>query len=197
MSFPKLYRDLFQNDGAGNKLREEILPDIGKVKTVNGVGPDSSGNVSTTLTAYPVGSIYMSINPTNPGTLFGGTWQALDEGRVLIGAGAAHPAGEKGGEETHTLTTSEMPAHTHSGSASSSGSHSHSVYRGSRTNERRCVPEYADTGHFLFGSGDVSLGTTQSGGSHSHSLSINNTGGGAAHNNMQPFLSVYMWTRTA
>ena len=45
MSFPKVYRDLFQNGGAGDKLREEILPDIGKVKTVNGAQPDSSGNV--------------------------------------------------------------------------------------------------------------------------------------------------------
>lgn len=45
MSYPKIYRDLFQNDGAGNKLREDILPEIGKVKTVNGAQPDSSGNV--------------------------------------------------------------------------------------------------------------------------------------------------------
>jgi hypothetical protein len=49
MSYPKLFRDLFQNDGAGDKLREDILPDIGKVKTVNGVAPDSSGNVVVTV----------------------------------------------------------------------------------------------------------------------------------------------------
>ena len=152
---------------------------------------------SSPLDAYPIGAVYISTQPTDPASILGGRWQALDEGRVLIGAGAAHPAGEKGGEETHTLTTSEMPAHTHSGSASSSGSHSHSVYRGSGTGTRECVPEYYDTGHFLFGSGSVNIGTTQSGGVHSHYLYIDDTGGGAAHNNMQPFLSVYMWTRTA
>lgn len=97
MSYPKIYRDLFQNDGAGDKLREDILPDTGNVKTVNGIAPDSTGNVSTTLAAYPVGSIYMSLSPTNPETLFGGTWQALDEGRVLIGANATYPVGSKGG----------------------------------------------------------------------------------------------------
>ena len=125
---------------------------------------------SSPLDAYPIGAVYISTQPTDPASILGGRWQALDEGRVLIGAGAAHPAG---------------------------GSHSHSVYRGSGTGTRECVPEYYDTGHFLFGSGSVNLGTTQSGGLHSHYLYIDDTGGGAAHNNMQPFLSVYMWTRTA
>ena len=72
----------------------------------------------------------MSVSPTSPATLFGGTWEALDQGRVLIGAGSSHPAGEEGGEETHKLTSSEMPSHNHSlsvsGSTTSTGSHSHS-----------------------------------------------------------------------
>ena len=70
------------------------------------------------IAAYPVGSIYMSINPTSPADIFGGTWEALDEGRVLIGAGTSHPAGEEGGEEKHALTIDEMPSHNHSGSLS-------------------------------------------------------------------------------
>ena len=163
----------------------------------------------TMLAVYPVGSIYMSTNPTNPGSLFGGTWEALDEGRVLIGAGAAYPPGSTGGEATHTLTTNEMPSHTHSGSTSSAGSHYHYAFnndigspynyvtssqvankgaQGGSTAER-----YTITGS----SSSASVGKTDSDGSHSHSMNLNNTGGGAAHNNMQPYLSVYMWTRTA
>lgn len=96
------------------------------VRSVNRAFADADGNVNMMLAVYPVGSIYMSVNPTNPNSLFGGTWEALDQGRVLIGAGAAHPAGETGGEETHVLTPDEMPEHTHSGSTSIEGSHDHS-----------------------------------------------------------------------
>lgn len=186
-------------------LDKQKLP----IKTVNGVMPDENGNINTALAAYPVGSIYMSINSTNPSQLFGGTWVALNEGRVLIGAGTAYPAGSTGGEATHTLTTREMPSHSHSGSTSSAGSHYHYAFnndigspyeyvtssqvankgaQGGATAER-----YTITGS----SSSASVGKTDSDGSHSHSMNLNNTGGGAAHNNMQPYLSVYMWTRTA
>lgn len=179
------------------------------VRSVNGAVAGPDGNVNMMLAVYPVGSIYMSTNPTNPGSLFGGTWEALDEGRVLIGAGAAYPPGSTGGEATHTLTTNEMPSHTHSGSTSSAGSHYHYAFnndigspynyvtssqvankgaQGGSTAER-----YTITGS----SSSASVGKTDSDGSHSHSMNLNNTGGGAAHNNMQPYLSVYMWTRTA
>ena len=60
---------------------------------------------------YPVGSIYQSTKATNPGTFLGGTWRSLSD-RFLIGAGAK-AAGATGGEESHTLTVSEMPSHTH------------------------------------------------------------------------------------
>ena len=65
------------------------------------------------LEVYPIGSIYLSVNSTNPAELFGGVWSPLDQGRVLIGAGASHPAGETGGEETHTLSETELPKHRH------------------------------------------------------------------------------------
>ena len=79
---------------------------------------------------YPVGSIYMSANNTNPSVLFGGTWEQISKGRFLIGAGtnigntsnyfgecAANqftlPLNERGGEYYHKLTTQEMPSHKH------------------------------------------------------------------------------------
>ena len=88
----------------------------------------SDGNVSLSvgvLDAYPVGSIYMSVNSTNPSQLFGGTWEAIAGGRVLIGQNTSYPAGSTGGEATHTLTTNEMPSHSHSGSTDTDGNHSH------------------------------------------------------------------------
>ena len=195
------------------------------------------------LSAYPVGSIYMSVNPTNPADIFGGTWQALNQGRVLIGAGTAHPAGEEGGAETVTLTENQIPSHTHT--MNSAGSHSHggtAEDAGSHTHSRGTMnivgkwsawgPEYTEQaiasgafsvwkngqyggGHandhssagFNFDASDDWSGNTSSNGQHSHSLNINSAGshthiinpkgGGQAHSNMQPYLSVYMWKRTA
>lgn len=85
--------------------------------TANQAG-DVTANITTTPTsdilkaAYPVGSIYMSVNSTNPGTLFGGTWQRIQD-TFLLAAGSTYAAGSTGGEATHTLTIAEMPAHTH------------------------------------------------------------------------------------
>lgn len=58
---------------------------------------------------YPVGSIYMSVNNTNPSTLFGGTWEAI-EGQFLIGANSTYTAGSTGGSATHTLIANELPS---------------------------------------------------------------------------------------
>lgn len=173
---------------------------------------------------YPVGSIYISADSTDPSTLFGGTWQALDEGRVLIGASTKYAAGSKGGEETHTLTADEMPAHSHTGAASSAGAHTHT--RGSQNITgthgghayKTGDPQTTPTGAFVgttTGSGgagkdgnvgvyrtdfDASQswsGESSNAGAHTHTVSVSNTGGGAAHNNMPPYLSVYMWKRVA
>lgn len=76
------------------------------------------GSRVSALDAYPVGSIYMSVNATNPSTILGGgTWERIAQGRTLIGEGTsdkAFSAGATGGESSHTLSTSEMPYHNHS-----------------------------------------------------------------------------------
>lgn len=145
---------------------------------------------------YPVGHIYMSTNSANPGTLFPGTtWEALPAGRVLLAQGTSewgteYAAGSTGGEATHTLTRTEMPSHNHSGSTNSTGAHTHGA-AGNRG--------WDGTSKFGFSDQTTTTATlnTNSAGSHSHTVTIGNTGGGSAHNNMQPYLSVYMWKRTA
>lgn len=121
---------------------------------------------------YPVGSIYMSVNATNPKNLFGGTWEQI-QGRFLLGMSSSYPAGSQGGEATHTLTANEMPNHTHQyidywTVASASGTGRQAV----KFNNNIYSPE----------SGGLSTGSS---------------GGGQAHNNMPPYLAVYIWKRTA
>lgn len=81
---------------------------------------DSSGETLMLDNVWPVGSIYMSVNSTNPGTLFGGTWQQIKD-RFLLACGSTYANGATGGEATHALTVNEMPTHKHlSGNVNSS-----------------------------------------------------------------------------
>lgn len=148
---------------------------------------------------YPVGHVYISTNNVDPGTLFGGTWQALPAGRVLLAQGESdwgtnYTAGSTGGEATHKLTTSEMPAHNHTGSTNSTGAHNHTIrcHSGSYSG-KNMIYESLRNGTSAYFNGDW----TNDNGVHSHTVTIKNNGGGAAHNNMQPYLAVYMWKRTA
>lgn len=151
---------------------------------------------------YPIGAIYMSTVSTNPATLFKiGNWEALPAGRVLLAQGTStwgvnYSAGGTGGEDKHTLTVNESAPHNHTGSATTSGStHTHALTMQASHGEsgNGGVPRFSD--------GDVwSPYKTQNlsaAGEHSHAITINNSGGGQAHNNMQPYLSVYMWKRTS
>ena len=116
------------------------------------------------LDIYPVGSIYMSVNSVDPGTLFGGTWERIKD-RFLLAAGDSYGAGATGGEAMHTLTIDEMPSHTHG------------YY----------FPGYT-AGSAWYGANGVAQGTKN----YSES-----SGGSKPHNNMPPYLAVYMWKRVA
>ena len=137
---------------------------------------------------YPVGAIYISVNSTNPSTLFGGTWEQI-QGRYLMGAGKTSQntntyhgtlpaealtwdwqAGDTLGEYDHILSTNEMPSHSHSSKINLLGG-----FTGASAN-------LSDAG------GSWSYGSTDF---------LYDTGGGQAHNNMPPSLVVYMWKRTA
>ena len=75
---------------------------------------------SDALIAYPVGSIYIAYNHTNPGTLFGGTWERMTGG-FLWASQAGDTIGQTGGERTHTLTVAELPQHNHGGTYTNGG----------------------------------------------------------------------------
>ncbi len=143
---------------------------------------------------YPVGSIYMSMSATNPHDLFGvGTWERISQGRMLLGADdSGYKAGATGGEATHTLSVNEMPAHSHG--ISNSGDHTHNFYGSDNNNGQFTEGDGLDTEankHYTHNE----RYTTSSAGAHTHTIS--NAGGGAAHNNMPPYLVCYIWQRTA
>lgn len=128
------------------------------------------------LAAWPIGSIYMSVSSTSPATLFGGTWERISE-RFLFGASSSYPAGGTGGEFTHKLTQSELP------------NYSLSVANGSNVIRSK-------TGS----SADAYVQTQSSGWGipnwESKTVTVASGGSGAAHNNMPPYLSVWIWKRT-
>ena len=137
---------------------------------------------------YPVGSIYMNVNSTNPGTLFGGTWEQI-QGKFLLGMSNSYPAGSQGGEATHTLTEAEMPSHV--GHMLSNFDSSGFTGRG------------GDTNSYFFNSNNVA-GLTKYNNRPWKIVDGNeivmvgtSRGEGQAHNNMPPYLSVYIWKRTA
>lgn len=138
--------------------------------------------------AYPVGSIYINTTAADPNTFMGfGTWENFAAGRVLVGLndGVApfDTLGDTGGEETHTLTESEMPSHTHTQNA-----HTHTLTNGTN------VMRNAGSGNIISGFGGVAASTL----SNANTTAVNqNTGGGNPHNNLQPYIVVSIWHRTA
>lgn len=133
---------------------------------------------------YPIGSIYMSVNATSPDTLFGGHWERI-EGKFLLGAGRGgdhgYAAGSTGGEVAHTLTAEEMPRHDGHLTANDENSGGNFVggYLG-----RNVFQSYGSSGRGW----NVQASTEVVPAGHSK-------GGSQPHNNMPPYLAVYMWQR--
>jgi microcystin-dependent protein len=150
-------------------------------------------NIRTTaLDSYPVGSIYMSVNSTSPADLFGGTWEAMPAGRVLLAQGTSewgveYKAGSTGGEHEHQLSIGELPSHNHIAISSDAGQHSHQL------NAYANDSAGGGKGYWFDRSG--ALDTTKEAGSHNHEISISNTGNNNAHNITQPYVAIFMWKR--
>jgi microcystin-dependent protein len=144
--------------------------------------------VPASAQAWPVGSVFIAVVSTNPATLLGyGTWSAFGAGRVLVSLDAGQAefdtVEETGGAKTHTLATGELPSHDHGGVTTS-----------------RVLKWRTDDAGAGGQIGLIDLGalTGAAGGSTANfDLGINAQGGGSAHNNLQPYIVVYMWKRTA
>ena len=140
------------------------------------------------LAAYPVGAIYISTVNTNPGTIFGGVWIAFGEGRVLIGAGAitdargesaTFTAGATGGEMKHQLDRYEMP------------SDAYRIYTGEMNGAYPVVPGSEYTAYKI--PPQTFLVTARPYSYFPYATGYQND---TPHNNMQPYIVVYMWKRT-
>ena len=127
----------------------------------------SSDKLEIFKAVYPVGAIYLSTVATNPATLFGFGTWEQVKDTFLLAAGSTYAAGSTGGSATHTLTVDELPSHEHAAKGWAA------VRDGSGTY--------------------ITLG----GAGKSREYTTDPTGGGTAHNNMPPYLAVYMWKRTA
>ena len=164
----------------------------GTVTVTKGDGSSTTFNSFKLDMCYPVGSIYMSTVATSPADLFGGTWDAMPAGRVLLAQGTSewgveYQAGSTGGEHEHQLSVGELPEHDHTATCNTAGEHNHSLTVGYDVSD--------GTGWGKYMPGTNRNLPTSSSGSHVHAIDISNTGSNISHNNMQPFLSVYMWYR--
>ena len=195
ISFSEAYTDLYYTlsfsvtvtvtDSFGESVSATAYLGVGQyafamIKQGVVLGPDSylfdKQNIIKSFLDFfhPVGSIYISTSSTfNPQTTWGGTWKKTADGRCLIGASDKYPLRSTGGEAEHTLTVNEMPAHRHYKSRvnwyNDLQTNGISVNITAKSNMKVDGPDnYTDY-----------------------------AGNSKAHNNMQPYLAVYIWERTA
>lgn len=156
-----------------NKERDGVANDDTLTELKNTIDTLTTTIKDYWKTIYPVGSIYFSTSQTNPGSLFGGTWVAWGSGRVPVGVDITqtefNTVQKTGGAKTHTLTIAEMPRHNHN----------------------NLKPRW----HTEIGANAV-YGSNGSGDGASYDERFYQ-GGGQAHNNLQPYITCYMWRRTA
>lgn len=135
---------------------------------------------------YPVGSIYISINNVNPSVMFGGTWEQIKD-VFLLGAGSTYSAGSTGGEANHALTQSEIPSYPIGNLPEIvPGNHGNLANGGIVATN---LVETSPTNPGLKSNGNGITSGTQ------YSYMIYSNGGVKPHNNIPPYLAVYIWKR--
>lgn len=170
------------------------------------IGDDDTSTVLSTgvLNAiYPVGTIYTTVVATNPGTIFGGTWVEFGAGRVLVGRSSGetefNTVEKTGGAKTVTLSAAQMPVHTHTQNA-----HSHTGTTEAGAMSAGGTWGFGTSENNVNGIRAYNITNSYSSMNHTHGFTTNNAtatnqnaGGGASHNNIQPYIVVYFFKRTA
>jgi len=169
--------------GVSNDAIDDLQNQINENKNLIQNNTSSINNLNeknSFLDAYPVGSIFVTVDDENPADTFGGTWESFGRGRTLVGVDTNQTefatVEKTGGEKTHTLTIDEMPRHNHDSKYARRNTNSGSeywLYAGDDVLNRIYTENYRSTVPTYY------------------------TGGSQAHNNLQPYITVYMWKRTA
>ena len=155
---------------------------------------------------YPVGSIRMTTDPTGATTFLGGTWELWGSGRVPVGVDPNdrdfNDAELTGGAKTVTLSTANLPSHYHSlssgtATATEAAAHTHQAASGTYKVGSGSGSNYK----YLTNDGTSGPATTGSGGGHTHTVTLSgntgSNGSGTAHSNLQPYITCYIYKRTA
>ena len=151
----------------------ELLQSVASLKTYFDSKLDE---LKTTMKneMFPVGTIIKTVRNVNPSTYLEGTWVAWGTGRVPVGVDPSqtefNTVEKTGGAKTVTLTVKQIPSHQHS----------------------------YTSGDIYIGEGNTEDGSFYGGDTHLvNGDTTGSTGGGQAHNNLQPYITCYMWKRTA
>lgn len=174
-------------------IDEQTLSDI--ISNLSSQIDEIKNTMASIENCYPIGSVYISVNNVNPSYLFGGTWEQIKD-KFLLAAGSTYSGGSTGGEASHTLTTNEIPSHTHIQLGLHGGSANSSPVRLTAQNDGNLVL-YDGSGKAIWYS--QTSGTTTEKLYRTSTLNqdgvTGSTGGSQPHNNMPPYLAVYMWKR--
>lgn len=147
---------------------------------------------------YPVGSIYTNAtNSTNPGTLLGfGTWTAFAAGRVMVGLDASNAAFDTA-EETGGSADAVTVAHTHTYSGTTGGMSANETHTHTVAVSQYIVDASVGGNNFTQYSGSTTTSSANLAHTHSFSGTTASTGSSGTNANLQPYITVYMWKRTA
>lgn len=153
------------------------IPRIDKTLTKSGMAADAAVTgellrLKALDNAYPVGAIYLSTVDKNPMELFGGKWERIKD-VFLLGAGDRWAAGEMDGEANVILNSDQIPTHSHEVRYTVAGGNT-----GFESDTLRAYKHGETTGEV-------------------RTMYLSGGGGNEAHNNMPPYLAVYMWKRVA
>jgi len=168
----------------------------GTIATTQSFGNSSTAIATTAFVQaamaalFPVGAIYTAVVSTNPATLIGfGTWTAFGAGRVMVGFDSGNALFDTA-EETGGSANATLPSHTHTATVTDPG-HLHAVGRAYQITAQPSGPTVAD-----FGDQGSSVQNTQTA---TTGITVSNSteGSSATNANYQPYITVYMWKRTA